>query len=1568
MKVLALVVCMIRDRTILTIGVIMQSRSLRHLRVVAVLTIVASLITPTLAINTVNSQNRAERTVTLTIAVVASGGKAIPDARVNVWISDLFVVPPRAPDYQLTTNQDGVATREVSINGNVRIHLQVERSGFFDKADQIILEGKAPAVISRTITLSPRAERNVALAITVVANGGKAIPNAKVNIWNVGAGPRSDGLDRVPDYQLNTNQEGVVAVSVPTSYNYFDGSKQILSLRLQAVKTDFITKTDQINLTGDIPNELTRTIIMAPTEPRAERNVTLAITVVANGGKAIPNARVNIWNVGTGPRSDEILGLDRVPDYQLNTNQEGVVAVSVPTSYNYFDGSKQILSLRLQAVKTDFITKTDQINLTGNIPNELTRTIIMAPTVTEPPDSEQMNLVIRVVRANDPNSPVEGARVEVFINTTTALLMNKRREYSGQTNSEGIANVKVMPYTDFEVKVSRNGFERSTVVTLPADQQRKLPKEAGPFTITLDEYGGSEVTFVVRDEETGLPLPEAKIVVDAGFDPNVTLPANRWGLTTDADGRAKVSIPGGIGKYSISISKQFYEPRQDEQALRAGEGARELPYTLKPTGEREDASQDIVRVTVLAGDRTLGGKPMPIIGASVWIGEKGLSTDLIGGTQKGRKPWFKETVSTDKSGQVTLRGYFIDDAVQVKATAKGYKSQTQMVSISKDRSNVKSRGGIGRATFTLELGEDEQAEDTPITLIVEVRDSFDNKPVKGAAVGFLELNGSLLIGGYTDEKGEQDFQSGEISNKPVTDLRQGIKLDIRSNGYKELKGVLVSADLLKPSFEPRKFSVTLEREWTELRAAVAVLEGRVTAWNNDVRLVSEKTASVNRLVKETAAAEAQAIKLAEGLGPGIVADDIPGGKLSSATLCRKAGELKQSIQQYETEALSKERSVKQLLDNAGGVAANCKSAEQAQMVKRDYNAAVKLSGEIGALVNKARTANEQLTRLSSELKGRATTSEQESKLAELVKLSLAADQAAINAEVDTRRAEALSKGLSGRHAALTGELATLRTTYGINKSGTGLPADLKQSLDNMESLVGSRNNDVMSGPNPNAPELVKASAEKIRGIKTDAERALNVLKNSAAQCDVAPMDQSFERMGNAIVSATVELSAAAHLNTRADECALRGVCQPLMADVRTLFEQDELEAAETRISAARAQSCDVSNAEKELEYWRTVRRTANLVAASLESCRFQEALNIGQRVPQGIKNRPLVGDALEVARRGVEAQQRITQLRGSARREVARTNQAAAAQPYIAQAEQAAEGFPCLVEEFGKFRDEYKVTALINKPPQLETIPDEADRPVETAEAKPKMRPASPKTKPAPQLEELPDNAERPIATTGVGGTRPTGTTRPRPAGTNRTGAGTGTKRQPEVEPIPDVEDTKTQSAGDASTRRTTPVAPNNPTDNSTSKKPTAGGVSGVQWVLDSATVRPTPPPPGWRYSTESSSAELSYENGDKASYQWTLPQQIDLSGFAMSINVRTQPSPSSRMSSVISIAGGGMASDTPTDQQGAYARSAEQPGVGTSDQKTITFKPGPSAEELQLTVALHWGGVVFRYRYRRAK
>jgi hypothetical protein len=169
--------------------------------------------------------------------------------------------------------------------------------------------------------------------------------------------------------------------------------------------------------------------------------------------------------------------------------------------------------------------------------------------------------------------------------------------------------------------------------------------------------------------------------------------------------------------------------------------------------------------------------------------------------------------------------------------------------------------------------------------------------------------------------------------------------------------------------------------------------------------------------------------------------------------------------------------------------------------------------------------------------------------------------------------------------------------------------------------------------------------------------------------------------------------------------------------VRGLLENDDVETAAAKVSAARAQGCDVSEAEKELEYWSTVRQTANLIASSVDSCRFQEALNIGERIPAGIKSRPRVADALEVARRGREAQQRVTQLLENARRG------GPMAKPNIVLAEGTAKGFPCLVAEVSKFKDEFKDTALINNPTKREELPEDADRPVAPTGTRQNTRP-----------------------------------------------------------------------------------------------------------------------------------------------------------------------------------------------------------------------------------------------------
>jgi hypothetical protein len=1252
-----------------------------------------------------------------------------------------------------------------------------------------------------------------------------------------------------------------------------------------------------------------------------QAKIQVKIEVKDAAGNPIGGARVNVWHDTWGPNTGP-------PDYQEETDSLGVVVLRVLASKS--------TELSVEINKGDLWSK-GQIKLSG--PTVTHRAVLKKLNADQ--EAAQINVKVHVEEEKEGTAitapgkrpagpPLAGVRLIVREN-----LGSPRVLVEAFTDAAGDATLPLIAW-NYKITAVKDGYETGGTRVYLTTKQRGLTVNAP--TITLKKKAGSEVNV------------EVVVTVQNAANKNFVNGAQvvltgKGGLTsgvytgTTVDGVARIPVKE-YGRFDVEISQDYFEPASGEMRILSGETQKELPAYLLTEKPKKAETGDVVKVRVLAGDKNNS----PITGASVTVGNK--------------------TVQTDATGLATLDTTLGFDStfVVVTASAEGYKRQSKSVQIKR---GVRYSDAGASATMVMEPGEDVAADDTPIRLVVEIIDSFTNKPLGQTNVQ-IRYKGKVVAIEDTNEVGEARIEIKGSDSLPLEELRTGLKIDAYHDNYVR-RDSDISSGQLSPSKVPRIVTLHLERDWTELRKSVATLEGRVTAWNNDLVLVSGKALSVKKLVSETSSAEMQAIKLSDGLGTGIMADDIPGGKPSAATMCRKAGELRQSIQQYETDALAKERSLKQLLDNAGGVAATCSSVQQSQAVKRDYNGAVRLSGEIGALVNKARTANEQLVTVANMLKGRAKISDVESKVAEIVKLSHAADKAAIDAEVDTRRADALSKGLPGRHTALTGELATLRTTYGINKSGTGLPADIKQRLDTIEDLLGRRNNDVMSGPNPTTPELVKASAEKIRNIKTEAERALSALKNTATQCEVAPMNDAFDRIGNTIVSATIELSAAASLNSRADDCAKRGACQPLLADVRGLMENDDLETAATRISAARAQSCDVTQLESDLDYFRTVRQTANLIASSLDSCRFQEALQLSQQIPVGMKGRPLVANALEAARRGVEAKRRIAELRESARNLVARLNNNAAANPYVAQAAQAADGFPCLAQEVSKFRDEYKVTALINKPPQVETIPDEADQPVETAIVKPTTRRVSPTTKPTTTLEELPEDAERPTATT----TRRTGTTRPRPASTNRTA--TGTTRRPEVETIPDVKDTQTQSAGDLLRRRTSRDTSSNSTDNSnsTSKKPTVGGVSGVRWVLDSATVRPETPNPDWTYSAKSGTAQRLIYNGDKSTYQWTMPQEFDLSGFSIPLNVQVQPGKDSRMSSVISIgAGYGMTTDTPSDEMGAYAgnKPDDPTGTGASAQKTITFKPGPSASTIQFTVALHWGGVVFSYVYIRAK
>ena len=134
------------------------------------------------------------------------------------------------------------------------------------------------------------------------------------------------------------------------------------------------------------------------------------------------------------------------------------------------------------------------------------------------------------------------------------------------------------------------------------------------------------------------------------------------------------------------------------------------------------------------------------------------------------------------------------------------------------------------------------------------------------------------------------------------------------------------------------------------------------------------------------------------------------------------------------------------------------------------------------------------------------------------------------------------------------------------------------------------------------------------------------------------------------------------------------------------------------------------------------------------------------------------------------------------------------------------------------------------------------------------------------------------------------------------------------------------------------------------------------RWVLESVTVSPETPPQGWTYSAQSSSAHYTIYNGDKADFQWTPPpQQIDATGFTVSLNVQARPIPNNRLAAIISVSGAGLNTDTPRDDQSAYAKA--ESGTAASAQASVTFKPTANSTGLELKIGMMWA-ITFTYKY----
>ncbi len=142
------------------------------------------------------------------------------------------------------------------------------------------------------------------------------------------------------------------------------------------------------------------------------------------------------------------------------------------------------------------------------------------------------------------------------------------------------------------------------------------------------------------------------------------------------------------------------------------------------------------------------------------------------------------------------------------------------------------------------------------------------------------------------------------------------------------------------------------------------------------------------------------------------------------------------------------------------------------------------------------------------------------------------------------------------------------------------------------------------------------------------------------------------------------------------------------------------------------------------------------------------------------------------------------------------------------------------------------------------------------------------------------------------------------------------------------------------------------------------GAVPG-RWVLTSVTVSPESRA-GWTYTTQGTTARSTW--GGIAVFQWSAPPaQFDGSGFSVSLNAQSTPeSKGGGLAALLCVGAEGLTTTNPEDKLCAYPKAAN--GASASAQQNISYKPTGTTGDVVVRIEMMWGGVNYKYYYKRTQ
>lgn len=939
-------------------------------------------------------------------------------------------------------------------------------------------------------------------------------------------------------------------------------------------------------------------------------------------------------------------------------------------------------------------------------PNETAvREVALAPGGLNDSLSGRPVTVAVCVTTDGGKSPVAGASVTVdgWVATLTR---------SGSTDARGCASLDVPVVRSYRatVRASRPGFDDGTAeVALSRDPATK----PAPVSVMLVKRLGTtsaEVMVTVTERPSGRPLAESRVVLIG----DRSAASGTYEGRTDETGRVSLLVRE-FGRFKVQVRRDTYEAYDGELVLPHGTQQHQLDVQL---ADARPVPTNPVTVTVLSTDRRrpvrgalveAGGVvdrtdaqgrvvvAVPALAGddvTVSVSAPGFhsTTQVVPLATRGNATTFRgsATVLLTPGEDPASPGAPLRVRIQVRDSrvmAPVVGAQVVVSTLSGDPVFVASTAADGDVIFEsslasvyragltvdvdrfgylrtanslipaslLEPSNDERLFSVTLDpsaqpLVVDLM-SVTQEPVRGSARVRVLFDNRVVATYDALPSGGQVL----LEDSPLLPLRNvragGLTLDISHPEMLATRQV-VAAAALAPAVVPARIAVALTRDWSRLGEDLTGLEQDLSAVDAEIAGVAAAMQTVSSALKDARSVEAQAqtelSRAASLTGP---------DPARFPAECARAEQLLGSISDAVVARHLLQASFSVKLKAAATAAAECTRPGDGAFARREFDAALGVVAQAGAVAKAVRAHHQELEELAKKMGISGAAAGRRTALERARTASAQLENLATQAAQDYDRAMIMRLSAQALHARFGQALATARSRWSLQYDTVqghahreGLPAALATRLNQLAARHSA-----LTAPSPDRGPV--AEIEQVHQRVLERIGSITIASSGAyAACPTEPNPYAQESLDELYMNLTAEAAMFADVRARADACEKRDTCGGTLPAVRALADAGRFTEADAVIAQARARTCDVEDAQEYLDYQRTLLDGRRVIVNAVAQCQFADALALADKMPLSFRQQSLISNVVIDARRGraaeLDVEKRLEQARALATKAV----------------------------------------------------------------------------------------------------------------------------------------------------------------------------------------------------------------------------------------------------------------------------------------------------------------------------